>query len=48
MASAINANERPYQISYHKQQRRDKRGTQPNKSTTHKMTKVRLNNMQQL
>ena len=33
---------------YHKQQRRDKPGTQLNKSTTQKMTKMRLTNLQQL
>ena len=32
----------------HKQQRRDKWGTQLNKSTTQKMTKMRLTNLQQL
>ena len=33
-------------MPYHKQQRRDKQGTQPNKSTTQKMTKMRLTNSQ--
>ena len=35
-------------IPYHKQQRRDKLGTQLNKSTSQKVTKMRLNNLQQL
>ena len=33
---------------YYKQQRRDKRGTQLNKSTTQKMTNIRLTNLQQI
>ena len=32
-------------MTYHKQQRRDKQGTQLNKSATQKMTKMRLTNL---
>ena len=35
-------------MPYHKQQHRDKRGTQLNKSTTQKMTKMRFTNLQPL
>ena len=35
-------------MPYHKQQPRDKQETQLNKSTTQKMTKMRLTNSQQL
>ena len=35
-------------MPYHKQQGRDKRGTQLNKSTTQKMIKMKLTNLQQL
>ena len=35
-------------MPYHKQQRRDKRRAQLNKSATQKMTKMRLTNLQQV
>ena len=35
-------------MPYHKQQHRDKRETQLNKSTTQKMTKMRFTNLQPL
>ena len=37
----------PIKYAYHKQQRSDKQGTQPNKSTAHKITKMRLTNLHQ-
>ena len=38
----------PAGYAYHKQQRRDKRGIQPSKLTTQKMTNGRLTNLQEL